>query len=85
LNILFENIIIFNFYDFLIFIKTNIYSYILNNIREEKKEKEFQNKQKRKKEKAQLLGMSVARSAFQPCHAHGSRGSAHPVRGPTRQ
>jgi hypothetical protein len=29
--------------------------------------------------------MSVARSAFQPRRAHGSTGSAHPVRGPTRQ
>jgi hypothetical protein len=43
--------------------RTNIYSYILNNMREQKEEKEFQNKQK-KKEKAELLGMSVARSAF---------------------
>jgi hypothetical protein len=29
--------------------------------------------------------MSMARSAFQPHRAHGSTGSAHPVRGPTRQ
>ena len=39
----------------------------------------------RKKEKAQLLGMSVARSAFQPRRAHGSTSSGHPVHGPTRQ
>jgi|UPI000221250D hypothetical protein len=29
--------------------------------------------------------MSVARSAFQPRRVHGSMGSVHPVRGPTRQ
>jgi hypothetical protein len=38
----------------------------------------------RKKEKAQLLGMSVARSAFQPRRAHGSTSSGHPVHGSTR-